>query len=65
MVTQSRFDFRNPPPPREIERDLRHAKDKLNDAIWSEDEEAQAALKRQILRLELLRELGERYDVDH
>lgn len=53
------------PPVRDIERELRYAKSKLNDAIWEENEEVQAALKRQILRLEILRELGERYDVDH
>jgi hypothetical protein len=52
-------------PPREVERELKFAKSKLHDAIFDEDEEAQAALKRQILRLEILRELGERYDVDH
>jgi len=50
--------------PRDVERELRHAKEKLNDAIWEEDEELQKALKRQILRLEMLRELGERYDLD-
>jgi hypothetical protein len=53
------------PPVRDIERELKYAKSKLHDAIFDEDEEAQAALKRQILRLEILRELGERYDVDH
>jgi hypothetical protein len=53
------------PPVRDIERELRYAKSKLSDTIWEENEEVQAALKRQILRLEILRELGERYDVDH
>ena len=53
------------PAVRDIERELKYAKSKLNDAIWEENEEMQAALKRQILRLEILRELGERYDVDH
>ena len=53
------------PPVRDIERELKYARSKLNDAIWEENEEVQAALKRQILRLEILRELGERYDVDH
>lgn len=52
------------PPVRDIERELKYAKSKLNDAIWEENEELQKALKRQILRLEMLRELGERYDVD-
>jgi len=51
--------------PREIERELKIARNKLHDAIWNEDEELKKALHRQILRLEMLRELGERYDVDH
>lgn len=62
MATQSLS--KNPPPVRDIERELKYAKSKLNDAVWEEDEELQKALKRQILRLEMLRELGERYDVD-
>lgn len=51
--------------PREIERELKIARNKLQDAIWDEDEELKKALHRQILRLEMLRELGERYEVDH
>jgi hypothetical protein len=63
MATASPFSYSAQP--RDIERELRKARDKLVDAIWDEDEEMQKALKRQILRLEMLKELGERYDVDH
>ena len=50
--------------PREVERELKFAQSKLHDAIFDEDEEAIAALKRQVLRLEMLKELNERYDTD-
>ena len=53
------------PTVREVERELKKARNQLNDAIWEEDEELKKALHRQILRLEILKELGERYDVDH
>lgn len=64
-MTQSPFDLKKYPPVREIERELKKARNQLNDAIWEEDEELKKALHRQILRLELLKELNERYDVDH
>lgn len=51
-------------PPREVERELKFAQSKLHDAIFDENEEAIAALKRQVLRLEMLKELNERYDTD-
>lgn len=52
-------------PPRLIDVELKVARDKLHNAIWGEDEELQAALRRQIERLEFLKAMGERYDVDH
>ena len=51
--------------PVEVDRALRYAKEKMHDAIWDEDEETQKALQRQIDRLEILKSVGERYDVDH
>ena len=49
----------------DIETELRRAKEKLNDAVWEENEELQKALKRQIIRLEVLKEIGERVDVNY
>lgn len=37
---------------------------KLHDAVWDEDEELQKALRRQIDRLEMLKRMGELYDVN-
>jgi len=52
------------PEPREIERALKQARNKLQDAIWDDNKELTDALMREIKRLELLKEVGERYDVD-
>ena len=52
------------PTVREVERELRKARDQLNDALWNSDEELKEALLRQIKRLELLKEVGEKYDVE-
>lgn len=46
----------------EISSELRKARCKLQDAIWEEDEEAQAALRREIERLEIKISLGETYE---
>ena len=62
---------------REIERELRKARDKLQDAIWDEDEELKNALHREVKRLESMKAaalcelrrsdaaVGELYDVDY
>ena len=50
---------------REIERELRKARDKLQDAIWDENEELKNALHREIKRLESMKAVGELYDVDY
>ena len=50
---------------REIERELRKARDKLQDAIWDEDDELKNALHREIKRLESMKAVGELYDVDY
>lgn len=52
------------PTVREVERELKKARNQLNDALWDSNEELKEALLRQIKRLELLKEVGERYDVD-
>ena len=52
------------PTVREVERELRKARDQLNDALWDSNEELKEALLRQIKRLELLKEVGEKYDTD-
>ena len=52
------------PTVREVERELRKARDQLNDALWNSDDELKEALLRQIKRLELLKEVGEKYDVE-
>ena len=46
----------------EILAELKKARCKLQDAIWEEDEEAQAALRREIERLEIKISLGETYE---
>lgn len=69
-MTQSPSDPSKPdlpkyPDPRDVERELKKARSQLHDAIWCEDEELKGALLRQIKRLEFLKEMGERYDVDY
>lgn len=64
-MTQSLSSLSKFPEPREIERELRKARNKLHEAIWEEDEELKGALLRQIKRLEFMMEVGERYDVDY
>ena len=46
----------------EIHVELKKAQSKLQDAIWDEDEELQEALKRQIKRLQVMKDLGEKYE---
>lgn len=46
----------------EIHVELRKAQNKLQDAIWEENEELQQALKRQIQRLQVMKDLGEKYE---
>ena len=63
-MTQSLSNLPKYPTVREVERELKKAINQLNDAIWNEDKELSDALMRQIKRLEALKEVGERYDVD-
>ena len=63
-MTQSPSNLPKYPTVREVERELRKARDQLNDALWDSNEELKEALLRQIKRLELLKEVGEKYDVD-
>jgi hypothetical protein len=63
-MTQSPSNLPKYPTVREVERELRKARDQLNDALWNSDEELKEALLRQIKRLELLKEVGEKYDTD-
>lgn len=49
-------------PSYEIHTELKKAQIKLQDAIWEEDEELQEALKRQISRLQVMKDLGEKYE---
>lgn len=46
----------------EIEKEIRNAQSRLQDAVWDEDEELQNALKRQIERLQLKKSLGETHE---
>ena len=52
------------PEPREIERALKQARNKLADILWDGDEELKAALVREIKRLELQKELNQTHDLD-
>lgn len=49
---------------RDIELELSNLKSRLHDAVWEENEELQGALRRQIERLEMLKNMGELYDVN-
>lgn len=49
-------------PTYEIHVELKKAQSKLQDAIWEEDEELQEALKRQIARLQVMKDLSEKYE---
>ena len=63
-MTKSPSNLPKYPTVREVERELRKARDQLNDALWDSNEELKEALLRQIKRLELLKEVGEKYDVE-
>lgn len=49
---------------RDIELELTNLKNKLHDAVWEENEELESALRRQVDRLEMLKRMGELYDVN-